>query len=102
MKQQLAESPEKLAQAVSRIDSGVALRSSGSMGRAGAAAQGGDSGSATDVGPAQTMATPVKTKLQQVFEEYSRPRRPFAEVREGDTTTTAEEDTTEEEGSSQY
>ena len=57
---------------------------------------------ATDVGPAQTMATPVKNKLQQVFEEYSRPRRPFAEVREGDTTTTAEEDTTEEEGSSQY
>ena len=102
MMQQLAKSPGKLAQAVSRIDSGVALRGPGSAGHeplfavpeAPAAAE-----RATD-GPVRVMASPVKTKLQQVFEEYSRPRRPATGAREGDSTT-AEEDT-EEEGGSKY
>lgn len=119
MMQQLAKSPEKLAQAVSRIDSGVALGAPGAprdepsvtVAEAQAAADaGGASGgggltaaeSATDDSPARVMASPVKIKLQQVFEEYSRPRRPATGVTEGDSTTTAEEDTTEDGGSSKY
>jgi hypothetical protein len=119
MMQQLAMSPEKLAQAVSRIDSGVAVGAPGPAGdeplftvaEAQAAADaGGASGDGsltaaageTDDSPARVMASPVKTKLQEVFEQYSRPRRPATGVREGDSTTTAEEDTTEDEGSSKY
>ena len=105
--QQLAKSPGKLAQAVSRIDSGAAF--AGPEAQAAAPAEGASGGggltavdSPIEGSPGQVMASPVKTKLQQVFEEYSRPRLATTGVREGDSTTTAEEDTTEEEGSSKY
>ena len=103
MMQQIAKSPRKLAQAVSRIDSGVGLRGPGSAGHEPLSDAPGAPASterATDGSPVRVMASPVKTKLHQVFEEYSRPRRPATGVREGDSTT-AEEDT-EEEGSSKY
>ena len=118
MMQQLAQSPGKLAQAVSRIDSGVAFAGPGKSGRepefavteaqSAAPAVGASGGGLTAVDGAidgkqgQVMSSPVKTKLQQVFEEYSRPRRGATGVREGDSTTTAEDDTTEDEGSSKY
>ena len=108
MMQQLAKSPDKLAQAVSRIESGIALSGPGAAGHdplfGAAEASGSGNGTLkpTDGSAARVMASPVKTKLQQVFEEYSRPRRPATGVTEGDSTTTAEEDTTEDGGSSKY
>ena len=110
MMQQLASNPDKLAQAIRRIDSGETL--GGGDGEDDGLFSSADAASAGD-GGGPVMASPVKTKLQQVFEEYSsRPRRPLATAGGGgdllrdpasaDTTTTAEEDDTEEEASSKY
>lgn len=112
MMQQLASNPDKLAQAIRRIDSGETL--GGGDGEEDRLFSSADAAAAGD-GGGPVMASPVKTKLQQVFEEYSsRPRRPLATAGGGgggdllrdpasaDTTTTAEEDDTEEEASSKY
>ena len=97
MMQELGSHPEKLEQAMARIERGDGM-GGGTFSTSTSAAVSGVKGQGE--GGVEAMASPVKTKLQQVFEEYSRPRRAFEEA--GETTTTGEEDSAGDEASSKY
>lgn len=103
MMQELGNHPEKLEQAMARIERGDGV--GGGVGlfstSAGASASGvhPKGGGEVEGGVGAAMASPVRSQLQQVFEEYSRPRRAYEEAAE---TTTGEEDSAGDEASSKY